>query len=398
MQTEPLLIASMLVGVIAHITSGQAAAPPINDNFADAIRLTGTNVETSGSNVGATKEASEPDHAGNPGGSSVWWSWTADQTGYVTVSTWGSWRTDREPTDREPMDTLLGVYIGSSVSGLTLVANNDDRTDPVFGDWFGLATKSSQVAFIAKPGTIYYLAVDGYSEVDGSADEGTIQVALTVSSERPPGPPQMGPAPDWALPDVKGAVVNWSDFSGRVVLVNFWATWCHSCLEEIPDLVALQQKYTLDGFVVIGISVDDSRDEVTLFARDQSLNYPIVMSRPSKVVEQAYGGITGIPVSFIVDRQNNIVRKLVDTQKEATFELYVKPLIYANLAVRASCTNGRVVLRWPLTKAEFGLEATDDLLGGVWTAQTEAVQSDASGHFVELTTEAPWRYFRLRSQ
>src|SRR6266576_2725460 len=93
----------------------EATAAPVNDNFANATILSGTSATGSGSNVGATKETGEPLPAGNAGGKSVWWFWTAPSAGTVTVNTFGS-----------TFDTVLGVYIGSSVSGLGTVAGNDD--------------------------------------------------------------------------------------------------------------------------------------------------------------------------------------------------------------------------------------------------------------------------------
>jgi hypothetical protein len=103
--------------------------------------INGNCVTVTGTNVGATKESGEPNHAGNVGGASVWWTWTAPITGSATVSTDGS-----------DFDTLLGVYTGSSVNNLTPVASNDD-------DQTG---NQSTVTFNAVMNTTYYVAVDGY--------------------------------------------------------------------------------------------------------------------------------------------------------------------------------------------------------------------------------------------
>jgi thiol-disulfide isomerase/thioredoxin len=396
MNTKPLFIAPLLVGIIAHITSGQTASPPINDNFADAIRLTGTSVKTTGSNVGGTKEAGEPNHAGNPGGNSVWWSWTAHQSGYVTVST------DQSMTAGPNswwLDTLLGIYVGPAVSRLTLIADNDDTPNLNLTAYiYGILDPRSRVVFSVTAGTTYYIAVDGYSELGGPAAEGTLQLALAFYPGSPPGPSPLGSAPSWTLPDVNGVKIDWTNFVGKVVLVNFWATWCGDCLQELPDLVALQQQYAPDGFSVVGISMDESVDTVKSFVNKHSFNYPIVIANPSQAIANAFGGVSGIPASFIVDRKNNIVRRLVGPQKESTVALYVKPLIYANLAVRAACANGRLVLRWPLTQDAFGLESHDDLFSGSWTAWSATVQSDSEGHWIELPMNSSSKYFRLRSQ
>ncbi len=120
---------------------------PANDNFSSAIVISGSSGQTTGSNVNATKESGEPNHAGITGGRSVWWRWTAPASGQVTISTFGS-----------NFDTTLAVYTGTSVSNLTLVAQNDDAG----------GGNQSQVAFNAVNGTVYRIAVDGYSGVSGS--------------------------------------------------------------------------------------------------------------------------------------------------------------------------------------------------------------------------------------
>lgn len=120
-----------------------------NNAFASRITLMGPSVTTTGSNSGATKETGEPNHGGNSGGKSVWWTWTAPASGTVTIDTAGS-----------NFDTLLGVYTGSSVSALTTVASNDD-------DWAAGVT-TSKVTFNVTAGTVYQIAVDGYGGVAGS--------------------------------------------------------------------------------------------------------------------------------------------------------------------------------------------------------------------------------------
>jgi hypothetical protein len=118
-----------------------------NDDFNNASLLTGTDVSTTGSNVGASKEFGEPDHGENPGGKSVWWYWVAPSAETYYINTFGS-----------AFDTTLGVYTGSQVNDLTTIATNDDSGT-------GL---QSQVSFTAKAGTTYFIAVDGYFGDSGS--------------------------------------------------------------------------------------------------------------------------------------------------------------------------------------------------------------------------------------
>ncbi|MGD0384150.1 MAG: hypothetical protein ABSA77_11550 [Thermoguttaceae bacterium] len=121
--------------------------PPVNDNFANRTPITGTLATITATNVGATKESGEPNHAGNAGGKSVWWTWTAPSAGSVLIDTIGS-----------NFDTILGVYTGSSVSTLTTVASDDDSGGNL----------TSLVTFNVVSGTSYQIAVDGYGGASGN--------------------------------------------------------------------------------------------------------------------------------------------------------------------------------------------------------------------------------------
>src|SRR5439155_60285 len=125
-----------------------SAQAPANDLFVNAQSIGGASGRVTGSNVGATKESGEPGHAGNAGGRSVWYNWTAPDSGSVTIETVGS-----------TFDTLLAVYTGSSISTLTRVASNDDISG---------GTLQSRVSFSAAAGTVYRVAVDGYGGASGS--------------------------------------------------------------------------------------------------------------------------------------------------------------------------------------------------------------------------------------
>ncbi|OQX21186.1 MAG: hypothetical protein BWK80_34190, partial [Desulfobacteraceae bacterium IS3] len=137
-----------------------ALSQPPNDNFANATVLTGVSGQVSGTNVGATKESGEPDHtADNTGITSVWYSWTAPETGAFYFDTHGS-----------TFDTVLAVYTGSSVNGLTQIASNDDDGSGIAGnnDDNEIANDNSSLVFRAETGIRYYVAVDGW---DGNSGE-----------------------------------------------------------------------------------------------------------------------------------------------------------------------------------------------------------------------------------
>ncbi len=359
------------------------SAPAINDNFADAIQLTGTNVSVTGCNDGATKEPGEPDHAWNSGGKSVWWFWQAPATGYVTLSTEGS----TSSQSGGALDALLAVYVGNSVSSLRFVVADS-------------GTRAS-VIFHADAGTIYRIAVDGDSYwADSDPDSGSIRLSLGFSTE-PPLAPAWGP-----IPDINSNAVKSTDFNGKVVVLNFWATWCGPCVSEIPDLEALYARYAPDGLVIVGVSVDDSTNGVSpptsllsSFVSSHGMSYPVLTDRPSWwAIESSYGGIQYIPTTFIIDRQNHISQKFVSSQSYFTFQQAVLPLLYAQPTLKLTLSAGQTRVSWPITQATLVPECTDNLAAGTWTPVTAPVQSDGINRFVDLPIGAGQRFFRLHGQ
>ncbi len=127
------------------------------------------------------------------------------------------------------------------------------------------------------------------------------------------------PAPGWTLKDVNGQPVSLSQFKGKVVVLDFWATWCPPCRSEIPGYVKLEKKYKDKGLVIIGVSVDqDGPAVVKKFVADFHMNYPVVMADDSIV--QAYGNPDAIPTTFIIDRTGKIRDKKVGAMETADYE------------------------------------------------------------------------------
>jgi thiol-disulfide isomerase/thioredoxin len=115
--------------------------------------------------------------------------------------------------------------------------------------------------------------------------------------------------PAFTVTDLTGRTMSSRDWKGKVVLVNFWATWCPPCLAEIPDLIALQDKYR-DEVVVIGVSEDEgSIDAVKRFAEDRKINYPIVMATPE--LQQLFPGVIALPTTFVLDPEGRMAHKRV---------------------------------------------------------------------------------------
>lgn len=116
------------------------------------------------------------------------------------------------------------------------------------------------------------------------------------------------PAPDFELASLDGKKVKLSDYRGKAVLLNFWATWCSPCKVEMPWFVDLQKKYGNDGLVVLGIALDDTEtDQIAKFASEMGVNYPVLLGT-DKVSEQ-YGNVDYLPTSFYIDREGKIVGK-----------------------------------------------------------------------------------------
>jgi thiol-disulfide isomerase/thioredoxin len=115
------------------------------------------------------------------------------------------------------------------------------------------------------------------------------------------------PAPPFLLRDLEGQVISTAGWRGKVVLLNFWATWCPPCRDEIPEMIELQNRFQ-DKLEIIGISMDDSpADEVKQFADDLKIDYPIVMG--SGTLSREYGGVPALPTTFVLNTEGGIVQK-----------------------------------------------------------------------------------------
>jgi cytochrome c biogenesis protein CcmG/thiol:disulfide interchange protein DsbE len=139
-------------------------------------------------------------------------------------------------------------------------------------------------------------------------------------------------APDFLLAGLDGKPVSIVGARGKIVLLNFWATWCGPCRAETPDLVALQNKYK-DALEIIGLAVDvDDPEEVQKFAAAFGINYPMVVA-PIEV-RMEYGGITSLPTSFLLDTEGRIVQKHVGLSNPLLYELEIRALLHLAIPAR----------------------------------------------------------------
>lgn len=135
-----------------------------------------------------------------------------------------------------------------------------------------------------------------------------------------------GVATAWELKDVDGKTIKLADFKGKVVILDFWATWCPPCRAEIPSFVDLQTKYKDKGLQVIGISMDEGGPAVLKpFIEKNKINYPIVIG--TQKTTEDYGGIEGIPTTFIINKEGKIVGKHVGLTSKEEFEKEIEPLL-----------------------------------------------------------------------
>ena len=126
-------------------------------------------------------------------------------------------------------------------------------------------------------------------------------------------------APDFSLPDPDGKTVRLSDFKGKVVLLDFFATWCPPCRNEIPHFIEMQKQFAARGFTMLGVAFDQQGAAVVKpFARQAGVNYPLALG--DSQVAQAYGGVDALPTTFLIGRDGRILQTYVGYTDQADFE------------------------------------------------------------------------------
>ena len=135
-----------------------------------------------------------------------------------------------------------------------------------------------------------------------------------------------GPMPPFLVNDLEGHVLSSAQWRGRVVIVNFWATWCPPCREEIPEMIDLANRYG-DRLQIVGVSEDDDAtpEEVREFAHNEKINYPIVMG--SGGISREYGGVPALPTSFLIDTNGHVVQKHVGLYPVAVYDREIRALL-----------------------------------------------------------------------
>lgn len=132
------------------------------------------------------------------------------------------------------------------------------------------------------------------------------------------------PAPDFKLTALDGKPLTLAALQGKVVLLNFWATWCGPCRAEVPDLVALQERYK-GRLQIIGLNVDDEEVDIRQYVEETGINYPVAMT--SNEVRIQFGGIPALPTSFVLDTEGRVVQKHVGLWNPAVYETEIRALL-----------------------------------------------------------------------
>jgi len=141
-------------------------------------------------------------------------------------------------------------------------------------------------------------------------------------------------APDFTLQSLDGHAVHLSDYRGKGVLLNFWATWCQPCKIEMPWFVELQKQYGPQGLQVVGVAMDDaSPEEIGKFAKELGVNYPILLGKES--VGDAYGGVQFLPETFFINRGGKVVDKVFGLKSRSEIEESIKKSLAEGETVQA---------------------------------------------------------------
>jgi thiol-disulfide isomerase/thioredoxin len=153
----------------------------------------------------------------------------------------------------------------------------------------------------------------------------------------PPAITKSGPAPDFTLQSLDGNSMRLSDFRGKAVLLNFWATWCGPCKIEMPWFIELQKQYQAQGLQIVGVAMDDSsKEDIAKFAQEMGVNYPVLIGK--EAVGDAYGGVPALPESFFIGRDGKIVDKIIGLKGKSEIEDSIKKALNTEPANSQSAT------------------------------------------------------------
>jgi peroxiredoxin len=132
---------------------------------------------------------------------------------------------------------------------------------------------------------------------------------------------------NFTLKDMHGQDVVLSRFKGKVLLLDFWATWCEPCKVEIPAFVDFQEKYGKDGLQMVGISIDDTPAQLEPYVKDMKMNYPVLVGKDRDDVQDAFGPLVGIPVTVVISRDGKVCASHAGLTGRDAIEQEIKALL-----------------------------------------------------------------------
>jgi cytochrome c biogenesis protein CcmG/thiol:disulfide interchange protein DsbE len=132
---------------------------------------------------------------------------------------------------------------------------------------------------------------------------------------------------NFTLEDFTGKPVTLADYKGKVILLDFWATWCEPCKLEIPWFIEFQKKYGTSGFQAVGVSVDDTSAQLTPYVARMKMNYPVLQGKDHDDIQNAYGPLVGIPVTVVISRDAKMCVKHLGISSKESFEKEIKSLL-----------------------------------------------------------------------
>jgi cytochrome c biogenesis protein CcmG/thiol:disulfide interchange protein DsbE len=189
----------------------------------------------------------------------------------------------------------------------------EGRNSSMKARWIAAAIVALAIAAVTVP------ALLTGSDDEAESTAGAVTTAPSCKS------PQGKATLDLKLKDMNGATVNLADYKGKVILLNFWATWCGPCKVEIPEFVRAYDQYKDKGLVVLGVSIDDTPDQLKAFAKQYRITYPMLLNQEN--VEEAYGPLYAVPVSFFIARDGSICRKQMGEVKKEVLERELRSLL-----------------------------------------------------------------------
>ena len=154
-------------------------------------------------------------------------------------------------------------------------------------------------------------------------------IASCTSSEVEPVPAGDVAKLDFTLKDMHGQDVNLASFRGRPIILNFWATWCGPCKAEIPALIELADRYKAQQLTVLGVSVDDSPEDLRQFAAEYKMNYPVLVGLGHDSFQEQYDAVVMVPVTWFIKPDGTVLKKHQGPASRDWFEAQVKAMIGA---------------------------------------------------------------------